>query len=94
MALPFVYEANGTSTRNITFSSPVETGSPPAFTGSWVTEEVFSTSQYTFFVGLDTDQFHYLFLSFLTLVADALLMYLAYCARMGYDYIEALWQAK
>lgn len=50
MALPFVYEANGTSTRNITFSSPVETGSPPAFTGSWVTEEVFSTSQYTFFV--------------------------------------------
>lgn len=50
MALPFVYEANGTSTRNITFSSPVETGSPPAFTGSWVAEEVFSTSQYTFFV--------------------------------------------
>ncbi len=31
MALPFVYEANGTSTRNITFISPVETGSPPVF---------------------------------------------------------------
>ncbi|AFD26548.1 hypothetical protein DGo_CA2621 [Deinococcus gobiensis I-0] len=30
MALPFIYEANGTSTRNITFSSPVETGSPPS----------------------------------------------------------------